>query len=69
MSEAASRYLQESGEQCFTIIGKSSFPACPGRWAIYLKPVPPAVAVAASNVILGTHRAVRIKPAPTSTAP
>jgi hypothetical protein len=61
LSESASRYLSESGEQCFQILAKGSWPACPGRWVILIAPVPMAVAVAASNVILGTHKAVRIK--------
>jgi hypothetical protein len=62
LSESTSRYLSESGEQCFQILAKGSWPACPGRWVILIAPVLMAVAVAASNVILGTHKAVRIKP-------
>ena len=70
LSEAASRYLSESGEQCFQIISKASWPACPDRWAILVAPVPMAVAVAACNVILGTHKATKIKPTlPAAAAP
>ncbi|MCX6875392.1 MAG: hypothetical protein NTW21_16530 [Verrucomicrobia bacterium] len=67
LSVGVSQVLEQSGEQCFTIIGKASYPATPGRWAIFLAPVPLKTAAAAAGVILGTHRATRIKT--TSTAP
>ncbi|MCX6875949.1 MAG: hypothetical protein NTW21_19395 [Verrucomicrobia bacterium] len=35
LSEAASRYLEESGEKAFTIIAKAPWPATPNRWAQY----------------------------------
>ena len=62
LSEAASRYLEATGEDAFQIISKASYPATPGRWVIYLRPVPMAVAAAACDVLSGKARAVRIKP-------
>ncbi len=63
LSVGVSQALQRTGEQCFAIVGKCSFPACPDRWAIYLAPVPMATAAAACDVLLGRATARRIKPA------
>ena len=67
LSEAASRYLQDTGEDAFQIIAKASYPATPGRWCIYLRPVPMAVAADACKVLDGTHRAQRVKAAKLAT--
>ena len=64
LSAGASRILQESGEDCFMIVGKCSYPAIPGRWSILLKPVPFKTASEACKVALGTHTARRIKKSP-----
>jgi hypothetical protein len=61
LSERASAVLLEAGE-CFTIVGKGSYPDQPGRMAVYLQAVPMATAAAACGVIAGTHTARRIKP-------
>ena len=68
LSEAASAALTASGERAFTILCKASYPEQPGRWVIHLAPVEWETAVAASNVLLGSHKAVRIK-APATAAP
>ena len=65
LSAGASQALTDSGHECFQIVGRTSYPALPCRWAIYLKPVPLKIAVDACNVAMGSHKAVRIKPAPT----
>ena len=65
LSVGASQALTDSGHECFQIVGRTSYPALPGRWAIYLKPVPLKIAQDACNVALGTHSARKIKPAPT----
>ena len=62
LSEAASRYLEATGEGAFVIISKASYPATPGRWAIFLAPCPLATAAAACDVLTGKARAVRIMP-------
>jgi hypothetical protein len=67
LSEAASLALTESGERAFTIIGRASHPEQPNRWVIHLAPVEWKAACDASSVLLGSHKAVRIKPAPTAT--
>jgi hypothetical protein len=67
LSEAASKALTESGEECFAIVAKQSWPADPKRWAIYLLPVSLRVANDATAVLLGKARAVRTrKPKPTA---
>jgi hypothetical protein len=67
LSAGASQALTDSGHECFQIVGKTSYPALPGRWAIYLRPVPLKIAQDACNVILGTHRAAKIKIPPAAT--
>jgi len=62
LSVDASQVLQKSGEACFQIVGKCSYPAIPDRWAIYLKPCPLEVATAACDVLTGKARAVRVRP-------
>ena len=70
LSEVTSKFLQGTGEHAFVIVGKLFYPATPGTWAIYLVPCPIKLAQDASGVVMGTHRAVRIKLAkPTSPAP
>jgi hypothetical protein len=61
LSERATAALLEVGE-AFAIVARGSYPTAPGRMVIYLLPVPRATAQAACNVILGTHKASRIKP-------
>ena len=48
LSVGASQALQQSGEECFQILAKCSYPATPGRWAVWLKPCPLEVATAAT---------------------
>lgn len=67
LSPGVSRILQESGEDCFMIACKCSYPSIPDRWAILLKPVPKKLADEACGVLLGTHTAKKAKPAPTAT--
>lgn len=64
LSARVSRILSETGDRCFAIVTRASWPACPDRWCILLKPVPFDVACDSCKVLLGTHRAVRIKAAP-----
>ena len=66
LSEAASRHLTESGEECFAIVSRQSWPADPKRWAIYLLPVSLRTANDATAVLLGKARAARIKTTNTS---
>ena len=69
LSEAASAALTASGERAFTILCRASHPDHPSRWVIHLAPVEWETAVAASNVLLGTHRATRIRHATTGATP
>jgi hypothetical protein len=64
LSPGVSRVLQESGEDVFMIAGKASYPATPDRWCILLKPVPKKLADEACGVLLGSHKAVKIKTQP-----
>ena len=61
LSRAASDALTATGENAFAIVGKASHPEIPGRWVIHLAPVEWETAMDASRVLLGTHRAVKIK--------
>ena len=63
LSVGASQTLERSGQDCFQIVSKCSYPATPGRWAVWLKPCPLTTAQAACDVLTGKARAVRIKPA------
>lgn len=65
LSEAASLALTESGERAFTVLCKASHPDHPGRWVIHLAPVEWKAACDASSVLLGSHKAVKIKTPPT----
>lgn len=67
LSPGVSRILTESGENCFAIVGRASYPATPDRWCVLLKPVPKKLADEACGVLLGSHRAVKIKPQPAAT--
>ena len=60
LSETASKTLLEAGE-CFMIAGKTSHPEQPGRIVIHLVPVPKDLADKACGVVMGTHRAAKIK--------
>jgi hypothetical protein len=62
LSVGASRVLEESGEDVFMIVSKASYPAIPDRWCILLKPCPKEHADMACGVLLGTHKATRIRP-------
>ncbi len=61
LSKAASDALTAAGEGAFAIVGKATSPDDPSRWVIHLAPVEWETAVAACNVLLGTHRAIRRK--------
>ena len=64
LSEAASRHLDASGEKAFAIVHRvmrSEEPETAGRWAIYLAPVAWPTATAATAVLCGKARAVKVK--------
>lgn len=63
LSVGASKALTDSGHEAFQIVGKCSYPGIPGRWAIYLQPVPLRLAQDACNVLLGKATVQRVKPA------
>jgi hypothetical protein len=64
LSEAASKVLLDAGE-CFIIAGRGSLPHADGtRVVLHLMPVDKKTADQACGVLLGTHRATRIKPKP-----
>lgn len=67
LSERASRALSETGQECFAIIGRGSYPSDPARMVIFCQPVPMAVATAACGILAGTHRAQRTRPPATAT--
>lgn len=67
LGEAASKALLEVGE-AFAIVGRTSYPDQPGRLAIFCQPCPMATATAACQILAGTHRAQRIKTAPSVNA-
>jgi hypothetical protein len=65
LSKAASDALTASGEKAFAIVHRvmrSEEPETAGRWAIYLAPVAWPTATAATAVLCGKARAVKIKP-------
>ena len=68
LSERASRALSETGQECFAIIGRGSYPTDPARMVIYCQPVPLEVAIAACDVLTGKATARRVKP-PKAAAP
>ena len=53
--------LAAAGAGAFNIISRRSYPGDPGRWIVTVAPVSWDRAVAASGVLLGSHRAVRIQ--------
>ena len=62
LSQAASDALSASGEKSFALVHRAGHPDS-GRWMVSLAPIEWQLAVDASPVLLGTHRAVRCKPA------
>jgi hypothetical protein len=66
LSKAASDALTATGEGAFAIVHKVmrgvEEPDTIGRWAIYLAPVAWPTATAATSVLCGKARAVKIKP-------
>lgn len=67
LSERATAALLACGE-CFQIVGKGSYPTDPGRMVIYCQPCTMQQATAAGQIIDGTHRAQRIRTAPSTSA-
>ena len=71
LSAAASASLTAAGHGAFTIVHRVMRGAeesdSVGRWEITLAPVEWQTAIDASNVLLGTHRAVRVKPVKVAT--
>jgi hypothetical protein len=65
LSEAASAALTASGQGVFTIVHRvmrgAEEPGSAGRWEITLAPIEWRAAVDASRVLLGSHRAVKVK--------
>ena len=57
-----SRQLDQAGAGAFSIVARGSYPAARDRWILTLAPAERQTAVAACHVLLGTHRAARIKP-------
>lgn len=53
LSEAASRHLSATGENCFAVVGKASWPDNPARWVLYLLPCSIAQADSAVRVARG----------------
>jgi hypothetical protein len=64
LGPSASKALTESGQSVFALVSRQRWPDDPQRWAIYLLPVPLALARQAEGVVLGSHKATRIKAAP-----
>ena len=62
-----SRQLDQAGAEAFALVGRGSYPDAAGRWVIHLSPAAWPAAVAAANVLAGTHKAVKIKPAKPAT--
>lgn len=53
--------LAAAGAGAFSIISRRSYPDDPSRWIVTVAPASWDRAVAASGVLLGTHRAAKIK--------
>jgi len=53
-----SAVLKATGERCFVLVGRETYPGDPSRMAIMLLPVPLETAQAAESVALGKARAV-----------
>lgn len=64
LDEAQSAVLTAAGPQSFAIVARGSYPHATGRWVIHLAPLEWPTAVAASNVLLGSHRAAKVKATP-----
>lgn len=64
LDPAQSGMLDQAGGEVFALVGKGSYPDAPGRWVLHLAPAAWPPAVAASHVLKGTHRAVKIKVPP-----
>jgi hypothetical protein len=67
LSARASQHLSETGQSVFALVSRQRWPDDLSRWAIYLLPVPLALARAAEGVILGTHTARPIRKPATAT--
>ena len=67
LGPSASKALTESGQSVFALVSRQRWPDDPQRWAIYLLPVPLALARQAEGVILGTHTARPIRKPATAT--
>jgi hypothetical protein len=67
LGPSASKALTDAGAECFRILTQARHPDMPGRWVIILAPCTRQAARAAESVILGTHRAARIRPPATAT--
>jgi len=61
LSEAASRHLDTTGEQCFRIVCKAHLPDRSDRWLVILAPVPLSIARQAESILFGTHIARPIR--------
>jgi hypothetical protein len=60
----ASEALAASGEECFVVIAKASWPDDPTRWALHLIPASIKAANAACEVAQGIKRAVKLRSRP-----
>lgn len=61
LSEAASKHLEATGETCFRIIAQDMSNDHTRRYVIHLAPCPLATARQAEGILLGTHRAVKLR--------
>jgi hypothetical protein len=61
LSAAASTHLEASGETCFMIVSKDMSDEHSGRYVIHLAPCSLISARLAEGVVLGSHRAVKVK--------
>ena len=55
-----SAQLTQAGGRAFSIVGRASHPSEPSLWILSLAPLDWAKAIAATSVLVGTHRAVKI---------
>jgi hypothetical protein len=62
LGPTASATLDATGEKVFALVARDVWPNDRSRWVILLKPCPLALARQAEGVVLGTHRAARIRP-------
>jgi hypothetical protein len=61
LGKTASEALTRSGENAFLVIGRASHPDEPGRWVLHIVPATVDQLNNAHRVIVGTHRATKIK--------